>query len=94
MKAKEKIVTGSLVLCIGTFGEPGSDLPFKKNEIEIPENGKNYTIREIVVTPYGTGVRLVEIKNPSFFFGNIKRHEEPIFGIEKFQLTKTKIKKS
>jgi len=40
--------------------------PFKASDINLPIKEKLYTIRQIVKTPYGTGVRLEEIKNKKY----------------------------
>lgn len=83
----KKIKSGSKVLCVDTWSETGRDMPFKIHEITVPEKGKNYTVRDVVITTkHGTGIRLEEITNPTFFFDNIRKHEEPIFAVEKFQL--------
>jgi len=87
---KQKITAGSPVLCVGVWKESDPKLPFKITDIKIPEKGKDYTVREVVETKYGVGIRLEEIKNPEFFFHDIKREEEPIFDIKKFQPAKKK----
>jgi hypothetical protein len=83
----EEIKVNSVVICMDTWSEENDpELPFKIDEITVPKKGKEYTIRELITTDYGTGIKLVEITNPKFYFDNIKRHEEPIFAIEQFQL--------
>ena len=87
----EEIIVDSPVLCVSEFtGEFGREMPFKKSEIKVPEKGKDYTVRSVVKTKYGTGIRLKEIVNPEFYFKDIQRKEEPIFDIKRFQLIKKK----
>ena len=78
---------GMKIKCInGNFFNRSTD-PFKVNEIDTPEKGKSYTIREVVdTTLYGLGLRLKEIRNKEFFFQNISKYEEPIFSTDRFEL--------
>ncbi|MFZ3015949.1 MAG: hypothetical protein WA101_03090 [Minisyncoccia bacterium] len=80
--AQNEIKVGSPVICLGGHIAPGT--LFVK-EITFPKQGNPYTIRELVHTKHGTGVRLNEIKNSPYYFSE-GIYEEPIFGIETFKL--------
>ncbi|MCK9568120.1 hypothetical protein M0R72_04170 [Candidatus Pacearchaeota archaeon] len=79
---------GDKVKCIDDYFEDSNTNPFHIREINIPKENQNYTIREVVRTDYGTGVRLVEVINKKYYFKNINREEEPIFGSNRFKSLK------
>lgn len=81
-----KLEKGDKVMCVDDYFEDCKTNPFKFSEINIPKEDELYTIREVVRTPYGTGVRLEEIINKKYYFSNIHREEEPIFGVNRFQI--------
>ncbi len=76
---------GEKVKCIDDCFVDEPTNPFRKSQLHLPEENEIYTIREMVKTDYGVGVRLEEIRNDTFYFDNIKRYEEPIFGIYRFE---------
>lgn len=77
---------GDRVKCIdGHFKEEITG-PFRISEIQTPLEGKLYFVREVVETLYGAGIRLEGIQNDSYYFGNIRRKEEPIFRQNRFAL--------
>jgi len=75
---------GDKIKCIDDHFVDEKTNPFKKSDMTLPKKGKTYTIRRIIDTPYGKGLRLKEIKNKKYYFENIKRYQEPIFAIERF----------
>ena len=76
---------GDKVLCInGVFRARGTD-PFSLKERNLPIEGKTYTVRDVVVTDYGVGLRLEEIINPLFWHDH-GGEREPAFGKERFVL--------
>jgi hypothetical protein len=80
--------TGTKVICIDDHFEDVKTNPYKKSDITLPEKDKIYTIRKVVNTQYGVGVRLKEITNKEFYFQNIRGYEEPIFSEERFKIKK------
>ena len=78
---------GDRIKCIDDHFVDEKTNPFKKSEITLPEKGKTYTIRSVIDTPYGDGLRLKEIKNKKFYFDNIQKYQEPIFSTERFVLS-------
>ena len=82
---RQKIVTGSQVKWVnGVFNEKAG-FPFKPKDILLPKKGYFYIVREIVdCGEAGIGVRLKEISNKKFNFGN-KNLEEPAFMLERFE---------
>ncbi len=73
------------VRCIDDSFRDDPANPFKISDIELPKKGETYTIREVVPTKYGTGVRLTEIQNKKYFYSDIGHHQEPIFGDYRFE---------
>jgi len=80
-----KINIGSIVECINDEFIDLTTNPFKKDKIDLPKNGVEYTIREIYTNKYGTGVKLNEIINPEYFFNAKIGFIEPYFGIHRFR---------
>ncbi len=82
---------GAKVKCIdGTF-LPDVRLPYTPEEIDKPEKGKFYTIREVIETYGGSpGVLLEEIINSQFRFvvPGIRENRiyEPPFALSRFEL--------
>jgi len=77
---------GDKVICIDDYFEDSETNPFRVSELKLPKERETYTIRELAKTAYGTGVRLNEIINKKYYFGDIHKEEEPIFGINRFQV--------
>lgn len=88
LKEYKGIKIGDKVNCTDDEFFDDHKLPYTAKEIKKPKDGKPYHIREIIDTGYGVGVRLKEIKNKEFYFDNIKQKQEPIFAIERFELSK------
>jgi len=80
-----KLRIGDKIKCVNGKFHNESTNPFRLGDIQIPKKGSVYTVREVVETNYGTGLRLEEIKNRKFYFQNIKRFEEPIFIVARFK---------
>jgi hypothetical protein len=83
-----KLKEGDKVICVDDYFEDCRTNPFKMSEINLPEEDKRYTIREVIKNSSGTGVRLEEIINKKYYFQDIHREEEPTFGVNRFQLLK------
>ena len=79
-----EIKTGIKVECIDDHFVDEATNPFKKAELNLPKVGEMYTVREVIDTSYGIGLRLVEVTNKRYYFNNIRRYEEPIFGENRF----------
>lgn len=80
-----KITVGIKVKCIDDLFEDDRTNPFKIADLNLPEKGEVYTVRSVINTSYGTGIRLEEIENKKYYFDNIGQREEPIFNINKFE---------
>lgn len=76
---------GKRVLCIDGTSRSRSTDPFRSEEIKKPRKGQVYTIREIIDTGYGIGLRLVEIENMSYHHtrGGM---QEPCFSTDRFKV--------
>ena len=76
---------GRVIRCIDDHFSSDSSLPFDPEELNLPETDRLYTIRDVVDTGYGVGIRLKEVKNKKYYFSNINQYEEPVFGLERFE---------
>jgi len=76
---------GTKVRCLDDHFVDEKTNPFKASDLNLPESGKVYTVREVVKTQYGTGIRLHEIKNKQYYFDDIRGLEEPIFDANRFE---------
>jgi hypothetical protein len=76
--------TGQRIICIDDFFEDEDTNPFDVDELILPEAGREYTVREVVRTDYGIGLRLEEIRNEEYYFENVCEYQEPIFGKNRF----------
>jgi len=85
-----KFIEGSLVRCVNDRFHDESTNPFKACDLNLPIEGENYTVRDVVDTPYGIGLRLTEIHNKSYYFDNIGEWKEPIFSTSKFEIIERK----
>ncbi len=81
----KKLVKGKKVRCIEDRFRNSSSNPFEISEITLPVKGRIYTIRNVINTEYGWGVRLREIKNPRFYFEDTQSNREPAFRVNRFQ---------
>lgn len=81
----KKLIEGDKVKCTNARFFNDSQLPFNAKDIKLPELGKIYTVRDVIKTKHGVGIRLKEIKNKKFFFDDIKKIREPIFATERFK---------
>lgn len=81
----KKLFKGDKVKCINAKFFDYSRLPFSAKDIKMPEHGKIYTVRDVVWTKHGTGIRLKEIKNKEFYFDDVKQIREPIFATGRFR---------
>jgi hypothetical protein len=86
--SQDKSLIGKKVKCIdGLFEESlFLKLPYTLEEIEVPIQGKDYTIREVIETPFGLCVLLNEIKNKTYYFLYENKIREPMFFIERFKI--------
>jgi hypothetical protein len=83
-----EIKVGIKVRCIDDHFEDDRTNPFRMSELNLPKRGKIYTVRAVVQAdpPYGTGIRLQEIKNRTYYFDSSKRCREPIFSTRRFRI--------
>lgn len=59
--------------------------PEEYHDITFPKKGVIYTIRSVVYTRYGVGIRLEEIKNPEIHHSDVG-FSEPTFSTIKFRI--------
>lgn len=76
---------GVRVRCTNGHFESRRTDPFKAEDISLPHEEQIYTIREVVETAEGTGIRLLEVQSPQFRH-DIGGTEEPCFGLNRFEL--------
>lgn len=74
---------GKLVRCIRGIARTRSTDPFSQDEISTPQRGQVYTIREVVRTNHGTGLRLEEIINREYYHAQ-GGWQEPCFDTRRF----------
>ena len=75
---------GQKVRCIADkFDFNSSWMPKEYHDITLPKKGKYYTVRDVVITDFGVGLRLLEIVNPVIHH-DIGGDREPIFGTNRF----------
>ena len=79
-----KINIGTKVLCVNDEFIDLDTNPFKKDNIVLPKEGIVYTVRDIYTNRLGTGIRVSEIINNSYFYGAKIGFYEPTFGINRF----------
>lgn len=79
---------GQKVKCIADKFVDEPTNPFRASELNLPKKGKKYTIRDVIYTDYGTGIRLKEIKNRKYWFDDIAEEQEPIFDADRFEIVK------
>ena len=76
---------GARVRCAnGHFHSRRTD-PFSVEDISLPREGQVYTIREVVETAEGVGIRFLEVQNPQFRH-DVGGTEEPCFGLNRFEI--------
>lgn len=80
-----KLEKNMAVLCIDAAFQDDEELPFSMDEIIKPQKNTQYTIKEVVETNFGVGVRLYGIKNEKFLFSKIQGYKEPLFCVERFE---------
>ncbi len=76
---------GKRVLCIDGHFESRRTDPFNAEDIKKPREGEIYTIREVIDTGHGLGLRLMEIENVSYPHDK-GGTQEPCFSTERFQI--------
>ncbi len=81
-----KIEIGVKLRCIDDHFVDENTNPFRKSELNLPKAGDIYTVREVMDTPYGIGLKLVEVTNKRYYFDNIRRYQEPIFSENRFKV--------
>jgi len=81
-----KLKIGDKVKCIDDYFIDEATNPFRVSELKLPKEGEVYTIRKVVETEYGRGIRLKEIVNKKYYFDDIHKEQEPIFGVDRFQI--------
>lgn len=75
---------GDKVICVNDqFNYNDPQIPKEYLTISVPVKGEEYTIREVVRTNYGIGIRLEEIKNKQIYH-TVGGWQEPIFSVVKF----------
>jgi|GEM_PF-2540346 len=63
------------------FNQKG--VPKEYKDIQTPKKNEPYTVRELVSTPDGVGIRLEEIVNNKIWH-DVGGLQEPVFAIERF----------
>lgn len=58
--------------------------PFKSAQLNKPIKNKIYTVRDVVETKYGIGLRLAEIVNSKFYHDDVGL-QEPAFSADRFE---------
>mgnify|MGYP003427596856 FL=1 len=61
-----------------------SSNPFKSIQLNKPIKGEIYTVRDVVETEYGVGLRLLEIINSKFYHDDVG-WQEPTFSADRFE---------
>ena len=74
---------GQKVICIDDRVMLARMHEIRDRNVQFPEEGKMYTVRDVLVRSYGTGIYLEEIKNPEQQFGF--EFCEPGFLVERFR---------
>jgi hypothetical protein len=77
---------GDKVACIDDCFQDSKTNPFRIYELNLPVFGLVYTIREVIDTRYGQGIRLHEIRNKRFYYQDRRERLEPAFEVAKFEL--------
>lgn len=81
-----KMKSGVSVKCIDDHFVDEESNPFKASELNLPKQEILYTVRKVIKTKYGKGIRLKEIKNKKYYFDNIGKYKEPFFNKDRFEL--------
>jgi hypothetical protein len=81
----EDVLRGMRVRCTNGHFESRRTDPFDIGDISLPREGNIYTIREVVETAEGVGIRLLEVQNPQFRH-DVGGTEEPCFGPNRFEI--------
>lgn len=82
---KSAFKRGQKVLCVDGSAKKRLSDPFDPEDITIPEEGEIYTIRDVIFTKYGVGLRFEEIHNPIFQHAE-GGYQEPCFLIGRFEI--------
>ena len=82
----EGLEPGVKVKCIDDQFVDQRTNPFRKSDLNLPIDGEIYTIREVVDAVDGQGLRLMEVRNKTYYWDNICREEEPIFCKDRFEV--------
>lgn len=79
---------GDKVICIDDVFKLNSNIPKAYENLTHPKLNQIYTIRSVIKTEYGTGIRLIEIINPKIKHdkGGTK---EPIYMTNRFKITRS-----
>lgn len=75
------------LICINDLFSPEARQVYEQYGIVTPQQDVMYTVREVVITRYGTGLLLNELVNPKMYCHNIGEVEmwaEPNFKISRF----------
>lgn len=84
MESSTEVKIGDTVKCLNDHFKESSRNPYRLFEITLPEKGEVYRVRDVVTNKHGTGIRLEEIVNPTFYYGDIKCSVEPTFHVGRF----------
>jgi len=82
----KELSRGNKVRCIDGIFKDSPSNPFDITEINIPLQGKEYTVREVIRTNHGLGVLLEEIRNKGYYFDSEMGVREPLFSDDRFML--------
>ena len=75
---------GDRVVCDDDFVYFGPHEPFTSAQVNLPVQEQTYTVRSVVQTPHGPGIRLKEVQNAEFYYADVKGRREPIFNPTRF----------
>lgn len=76
------------LVCINDTFSPEARQVYEKYGVVTPQQDVYYSVREVVITRYGTGLLLNELVNPKMYCHNIGEVEmwaEPNFKISRFR---------
>lgn len=74
---------GEKVRCINDVFTRRLTDPCSPTDFQCPQKGQIYTVRDVVHTKSGIGLRFEEIKNPLFWYDD-SGEREPCFAQERF----------
>lgn len=82
---KAIIKPGDKVICVNDIFVDEITNPFVKKNLNLPLKNKSYTVKDVVKTKYGIGLRLVELENEKYYFSNVGQNLELTFDVSRFE---------